>query len=98
VQRTFSHNGLLSYHYEAAELSFPAPGGLSGGPVVTMPHAVHVLGLVTENWESTTFLQSVEEVQDNGGIYKETTRAVVNYGICVRLLEIEPWLSAMLID
>src|SRR5687767_7830709 len=46
VQRLFWHCSHLLYAYSAAELSFPAPGGLSGGPVSSRKTPSNVAALV----------------------------------------------------
>jgi hypothetical protein len=94
LQRFFDHNSHLGYEYRAAEVSFPSPAGLSGGPVFTMPHGIHVVGLMAENFQSTTYLHAVEEVQDATSHYKETIKQVIQYGVVVRFDEqMETWLN-----
>ena len=51
-------------------------------------------GLVTENLESTTFLHSVEEVQEDGKILREHYQNVINYGVCLMLDSVRDWLDA----
>jgi hypothetical protein len=93
LQRFWTHHSHLGYTYEAAELSFGAPGGPSGGPVILMPQRIHIVGLVAENFESTTYLRSVEEIQDAGSTYKETIHSTISYGVCVQFKPLEQWLS-----
>ena len=83
----------MGYRYRAGELSFGAPGGLSGGPVVTVNDESSALGLVCENLSSTTYLSSIEEVQRDGSKYKEMTRNLIEYGVFVVLDKIDDWLD-----
>lgn len=94
IQRFFNHQSHIGYAYEAAELSFPSPAGLSGGPVVTSHAAIHVVGLVTENFESTTFLQTLSLIQDQGSVYEEKVHKVIQCGICCTFDSLEPWIIA----
>jgi hypothetical protein len=79
------HRSHLGFRYRAGELSIPCPGGLSGGPLFR-PEAPQMLtGMVTENLEAWTLLDSVEEVQDNGRLYKLESRRVLTYGLALML-------------
>lgn len=93
LQRFWRHHSHMGYTYDAAELSIGAPAGLSGGPVLTAPHAIHVIGLVSENRASTTFLHSVQELQDGGSTFKEKIHTVINYATCVLFRPPENWLD-----
>lgn len=65
-QRLFVHHSSSGYKYRAGELSFPAPSGLSGGPVYRPEAPPMVSGLVAENFESTTLLHAVLDLLVNG--------------------------------
>jgi hypothetical protein len=91
VQRTHRHNSLLGHSYIAAELSFGAPGGLSGGPVAHEALPGLAIGVVAENHESSTYLASRTDVLDGGVQYREDIRAMINYANCVLLEPLRPW-------
>lgn len=93
IQRRFFHTSHLGVEYEAIELSFAAPAGLSGGPVYSSSTGIHLIGVVTENFQSTTFLQSVAEIQDKGNTYVEKIHERIQYGICVDLDSYERWVD-----
>lgn len=85
-----SHEG---YEYDAAELSFGAPGGLSGGPVTPNSDYATVMGLVAENRTSTTYLSTITEATTNTTSYVERIHSVINYAIVVRLDPLSEWLD-----
>lgn len=93
-QRFYRHESYLGYAYEAAELSIPAPAGLSGGPVFLETSMDEVVGIVTENLESTTVLESVEEIQAPGKERREVFRKVITYGVAAVLRDIGDWLDS----
>jgi hypothetical protein len=87
IQRKFTHTSRLGYRYLAGETSFGAPAGMSGGPVHSPSGLDRVVGVMTENHDSTTYLKSVEEVQADGQIYRERVHEVIRYGLYVSLEE-----------
>jgi S1-C subfamily serine protease len=91
VQRLVSdyQPGGYKYKYDAIELNFPCPGGLSGGPVFLHGNPAQVVGLVTGNVRSTTVLDAIEEGPDRKTVYRE----VISYGAALRLSEVESWLA-----
>ncbi len=93
VQRTHRHSSYLGYGYIAAELSFGAPGGLSGGPVAHEALPGLAIGVVAENHESSTFLATRTDVMDGDVKYREDVRAMINYANCVLLEPLRPWLD-----
>jgi hypothetical protein len=95
VQRFFDHTSYIGYHYRAVELSIPAPAGLSGGPVFG-GSTVSVFGMVTENFQSWTTVEAVEEVREQGIVGATEYRAIVNYGVAILLNEESAWLDAHL--
>lgn len=95
IQRLLHYKSPLGYEYDAAELSFGAPAGLSGGPVFVTDMAGNLVGLVCENFESSTYLRSIEEVQEGASVYKEKVHSVINYAICVRIGQYEQWLNSV---
>jgi hypothetical protein len=96
IQRTFFHTSHLGYRYEAAELNFGAPGGLSGGPVFRPGAPQMLIGLVTENFQSTTFLEAVEETEVNGSRTRSQYQTVINYGVALLLDRVADWISTII--
>jgi len=92
VQRFFEHESHLGYRYLAAELSFSCPGGLSGALVINTTHQGRLYGLITENRKTTTELESVIEVDENGNKFKESFHNIINYGLALWLPEYKDWL------
>jgi hypothetical protein len=95
IQRLFEHLSDLGYSYRAAELSFPAPGGLSGGPVASKRHPDRVIALVAENALATTYLQSRVEYSDATSIITERVHSTVEYALAVVLGDIGDWLDEL---
>jgi len=85
IQRFMLHRSHLGYEYTAAEMSIGAPAGLSGGPLFTPDAPWLIIGLVTENLRSTTFLRSITEIQDGASVYKESFQEFINYGVALVL-------------
>lgn len=96
VQRTFDHASSLGYQYRAIELSFGAPGGLSGGPIALRRDSSRAIGIVTENVRSTTYLESIVDVVDGAERYREQIHNVINYGIAVELDTVTDWLNEII--
>jgi hypothetical protein len=93
IQRVLHYASPLGYEYDSAELSIGSPAGLSGGPVFRPDAPVVVIGLVTENLQSTTYLEAIEEVQENGAVYRREYQSVINYGMAVLLDRVGDWLD-----
>jgi hypothetical protein len=93
-QRYLTQQSFMGYSYEAAELSIPAPAGLSGGPVFHAHGAQQLIGIVTENFDSTTTLESIEEI--NARNEKRTIRnqRVISYGVTLLLDPLLGWLES----
>jgi hypothetical protein len=49
--------------------------------------------MVTENLDSTTFLEAVEKVQTGGRTTETRYQRVVQYGVAVMLAGVEDWLD-----
>lgn len=94
IQRLFKHRSHLGYRYDAAELSFGAPAGLSGGPVSPESDRSMVMGVVAENFESTTYLSKITEHTTDGGTYSEHIHTMINYAVAVRLDPLKDWLDS----
>jgi hypothetical protein len=92
-QRFFDYRSFAGFRYRAGELSLPAPAGLSGGPLFRPGAAVMVTGLVAENFESRTTLDSVEEVSREGDRTTYSTVRVIAYGVAVMLDPLSGWLD-----
>ena len=50
-------------------------------------------GIVTENFESTTALHSIEEYEEDGVVTRERIQRVIQYGIFVDLAPLSRWLD-----
>jgi hypothetical protein len=56
-----------------------------------------VLGVATENFESTTYLDAVEETSEDGSTTKRTQyQRVLSYGVAVALDAFNEWLDEQL--
>lgn len=93
IQRFVEWTSYLGYRYLAAELSFRCPGGLSGGKLLNPQFSGRIYGIVTENIRTSNILDSFEEVQDNGTVYREHHESVIYYGMAVWLPAIQGWLD-----
>ncbi|MFH1817722.1 MAG: serine protease [Pseudomonadota bacterium] len=91
--RFMPHQSHMGYRYIAGELSTPCPGGLSGAPLFRPGAPVMLTGIVAENLESSTLLDTQERVLTDGQIFNEHYRSVVNFGIAVMLEPIKDWLD-----
>jgi hypothetical protein len=83
------------YKYLAAELSIPAPVGLSGGPIFS-DQGPYAYGLVTTNLESYTTLDEVEEILlDGQPVETQRLRKVISYGLALMFgsRDIAEWLN-----
>jgi len=91
-QRTFDWSSDLSqkYQYHAAELNISCPWGLSGGPVYGTESDTAVTGLVCENVDTSTWLDSVEVADGERG----NMHHFVRYGICCLLEPFSTWVRA----
>ncbi len=92
VQRTGLHISHDGFKYQAMELSFAAPAGLSGGPVF-IADSEDPIALVAENQESSTYLHTITEVRDEGKEFHESIHSVVNYAISVSLVNLGEWIA-----
>lgn len=92
-QRFMRYKSHMGYSYAAGELSIPCPGGLSGGPLFRPDAPEMLTGLVAEDIEATTFLDSQEVVRANGRVVSEHYRRVVYYGVAVMLHNVKDWLD-----
>jgi hypothetical protein len=95
-QRSMPYQSNLGYEYAAIELSFPCPGGLSGGPIFSIRRPQHLVGLVTENVETTTLLDSTEILSKEGQLITEHYRRVINYGVGLLLYPYKEWIDSLI--
>jgi hypothetical protein len=87
------HRSHLGYEYDGVELSFASPAGLSGGPVSSALDYSLVMGLVTENIESSKYLSTITEVVEPDRTRSEYIHSRIDYAIAVRLDPLTPWLD-----
>jgi hypothetical protein len=92
ILRTFPHSR-SPFSYAAAELSFGAPGGLSGGPVAHRDDPGRVIGVVTENFRSSTLLEAFSETSEGGVVRVVEQHSVIHYGIAVLLEHVADWID-----
>jgi hypothetical protein len=76
-------------------LSFPAPGGLSGGPVGDLGITDLLVGMVTSSYESYSVTDSVDEVDQHGRQTRVESRKIVSYGIALLLEGVQDWIDAV---
>lgn len=93
LQHYMTYTDPVGRQYEASEMSVPAPAGLSGSPVFFPDHPERVTGVVTTNIESYAVIDSVTEVDDNGRVYKESSKRVVAYGVALQLEPLKGWIN-----
>ena len=91
VQRLMRHESIHGYTYDAAELNFPCPTGLSGGPVYPRDHPTLLGGLATSSLRSSTYVDAI--VKEGGSEASTEFYRVVEYGVCLLLNEVDNWLS-----
>ena len=95
MQRVFEHSSHLGYEYVADELSFPIPGGLSGGPVVFDRNPWELTGIAAESIAASTYIHNVQELIEPGREVKVSEHRVVEYGVAVRLESILDWVNEL---
>lgn len=101
IQRMFPHSSHRGFAYDAAELSFSAPGGLSGGPVTPDSDYSMAMGIVAENLNVSRTLYSISdtttETVRRGTAERVTVTekayAVIDYALVVLLDPIRAWLD-----
>lgn len=93
VQRFIHHRSHLGYEYQAVELSFGCPAGLSGSSLINPAYTGRLYGIVTENKGMAVDRTSTVEVDENGNFYKEVTESLINYGVALWLPAFAPWID-----
>src|SRR6185369_16781915 len=96
-QRFLNYKSFLGYEYAAGEISIPAPGGLSGGPIFLPRDQQTVIAIVAENAQSAAVLDSIEEVMEDGAQYKTLYQAIIRFGVVVMLSSVSDWLEQQVI-
>ncbi len=96
-QRIFDYmSGHEKRHYVAGEMSIPAPAGLSGAPLFRPGAQQMVTAVVTENMESTTYLDAIEIVNRGGDTSTTRYEKVISYGVALMLDRVAEWLDPLL--
>ena len=91
-QRTFLYRE-GGYEFEAAELSIPAPEGLSGAPVFNRERRSEVQAVVSWNHEERTERVREETITAPGHKQTLAVDSIVSYGIAVLLDPLRDWLD-----
>ena len=86
VQAAHVYAGRGGHAYAAVELSFAAPPGLSGAPVFVDEFPLHVVGHVTENFQTSTIVESHEETVEAGSSTRVEYRSYITFGIAAHLV------------
>lgn len=94
VQRLADFKGAGKVRYRHYELSFPAPLGLSGGPVF-VPGSDRVFAMVVGNIESYTTLVEESKVVAEGHTHSVEGRQIISYGMALSLWHVEEWLKVV---
>lgn len=97
-QRELKHESHMGYTYLAMELSFPCPGGLSGGPLFEFQLPTIPVGLVTENIEAATLLHSQEVLSKDGQPFTEHYQRVISYGVGLLLQPYQEWIDKHVLE
>jgi len=87
-QRFFTYSSSRG-KYPAIELNIPCPKGLSGSPIMVYGNVSSIVGIVSENVETSSELHEEEKDASEKFIY----RKVINYGVAVRLSDVEEWIE-----
>jgi len=93
-QRLISYSSpLAKTTYPAFELNIPCPGGLSGSPVFVTENEYEVMGLVTENLESTSYRSEEESLTTDGSTERIVHKNMITYGIALQLGPYVDWIN-----
>jgi Trypsin-like peptidase domain len=91
-QRFTDYESFMAYRCVVGALNIPCPAGLSGGPLFR-PEAPQMLtALATENVETSTWPESIEEEVRDGGAVRTTPRRIISYGVSVILFLLD-WIN-----
>lgn len=97
-QRFFDYDSHTGHRYLAGEMSVPAPGGLSGGPLFRPGAQQMLTGLVTASHESYAIVDSTEYEHKDGIEYRSEVRRVITYGVALMLNSVLDWLRSNVPD
>lgn len=94
-QRYMQYESAGGYRYLACELSIPMPAGMSGSPLLRPMAGGSWLptGIVTGSMETYTMVDSIEEVDDDGRVFRAESRKVITYGVGLVLYDVVEWLN-----
>ena len=96
LQRIFYYSSPVSRTtYPAFELNIPCPRGLSGGPVFVTEGDFEVMGIVTENLESTNYRSEEEALTRDGTTERTVYSQIINYGVALQLGPYADWIDEM---
>lgn len=84
---------VTGFSYEAIELNVATPGGLSGAPLFRPNDHSAVAGIVTENLQSRTGLDSWTQVVEPGHTRVIESYQLISYGVALRLAQVTDWLD-----
>lgn len=94
IQRLFYYSSPLTRTtYPAFELNIPCPRGLSGGPVFVTEGDFEVMGVVTENLESTNYRSEEETVTRGETTERIVYKQIINYGVALQLGPYVNWID-----
>lgn len=94
IQRLFYYSSPLTRTtYPALELNIPCPVGLSGGPVFVTEEGFEVIGVVTENLESTNYRSEEETITSGGTTERIIYKQIINYGVALQLGPYIDWID-----
>jgi hypothetical protein len=94
VQRLFCYSSPITQtSYPALELNIPCPVGLSGGPVFVTEGDFSVMGIVTENLESTNYRSEEETVTNRRMTERTVYKQIINYGVAIQLAPYVDWID-----
>ena len=99
LQRSFGYDPPSGgSRYLAGEMSIPAPAGFSGGPLAWSHTPDRPIAVVTTNHDSYVILDRIEQVEQDGKVYRESTSRVVSYGIAAMLSGLKTWVDDVVSD
>jgi S1-C subfamily serine protease len=88
-QRFFNFTDYQGYKYFAAEMSIPAPTGLSGGPLFSTHTDDYIFAVVANNFDSATLVDQVVDIDADGTRRSTRHERIVTYGIAVMVKPLE---------
>ena len=95
AQRLFEHRDGANHKYVGIELSFGAPGGMSGGPVASSKDSDDVSGVIVSNLGADATMHAMTGLDEEGHPVMREVHSVIHYGIAVDLRFVREWLDAV---